>query len=163
MLLLVAADGDKVGLVEQDIRGHERGIGEQAGVDIIRIFGRLILELRHAGKLAEHGVAVEHPAELRVRGDVALDEQSVLFRVKTAGDVLRELRKRAAAQIGRHLPDGDGVHVYDAVVAFIFIGERYPVFDRPHIRAERKIAGGLYAGEYDFFAGSFFHDDSFLS
>ena len=91
MLLLVAADGDKVGLVEQDIRGHERGIGEQAGVDIIRIFGRLILELRHAGKLAEHGVAVEHPAELRVRGDVALDEKSVLFRVKTAGNVLREL------------------------------------------------------------------------
>ena len=52
---------------------------------------------------------------------------------------------------------------YDAVVAFIFIGERHPVLDRPHIRAERKIAGGLDAGKYDFFVGSFFHDDSFLS
>ena len=133
MLLLVAADGDKIGLVEQNVCRHERGVGEETGVDIIRIFGRLILELRHARKLAEHGVAVEDPAELRVRGDVALDEECVLLRVETAGNVLRELRQSAAAQVGRHLPDGDGVHIDDAVVTLVFIGERYPVLDRPHI------------------------------
>ena len=57
-LLLVVADGDEVRLIEEDVRRHEDGIGKQAGVDVVRVFSRLILKLRHAGQLPEHGVAV---------------------------------------------------------------------------------------------------------
>ena len=43
-------------------------------------------------------VAVEHPAQLRVLMHVALYEQRVLLRVEAAGDILRKLLGRVAAQ-----------------------------------------------------------------
>ena len=46
-----------------------------------------------------------------MRGHVALDKERDLVRVQAAGDVLRELLQRAAAQVGRHLAHGYGVHV----------------------------------------------------
>ena len=47
---------------------------------------------------------------------------------KPAGDILRELLKAPAAQIGRHLPYSDGVHIHDAVQAVIFILQAPPSF-----------------------------------
>lgn len=109
VLLLVAADGDVVRLVEQNVRRHQCGVGEQTAVDVLCVLGALVLELRHARELTEHGVAVEHPAELRVRGDMALDKERVLFRIQAAGNVLRELLNGAPAQVGGVLAHGDRV------------------------------------------------------
>ena len=81
MLLLVAADGDVVRLVEQNVRRHQRGVGEQTAVDILCVLGALVLELRHARELTEHGVAVEHPGQLRVLGHMGLDKHNPLVRV----------------------------------------------------------------------------------
>ena len=61
VLLLVDAHGHHVGLVKQDIRGHEDGIGEKAGVDVVGVLLGLILELGHAGQLAKAREAVEQP------------------------------------------------------------------------------------------------------
>ena len=77
------------------------GIGEEAGVDVVGVLGGLVLELGHTGELAEHGVAVQHPAQLGVGGHVGLDEQHVLLRVQAAGDVGRHLGQGAPAQVGR--------------------------------------------------------------
>ena len=74
---------------------------------------------------------------------MALDEHDVLLRIKAAGDVLRQLLQRSAAQVCRYLTDGDGVHIDDAVQAVVFVLKRDPVLDRTHIRAERQIAAGL--------------------
>ena len=163
MLLLVAADGNVVRLIEQNVRRHQGGVGEQAAVDVLGVFGALVLKLRHTRELAEHGVAVEHPAELGVRGHMALDEERVLFRVETAGDVLRELLDGAAAQVGGILAHGDRVHIHDAVQAVVLILQAHPVLDGSHVGAERQLAAGLDAGEHHFFCCFFFHFDYFLN
>ena len=137
MLLLVVAHGDEVRLVEQYIRRHEGGVGEETAVDVVGVLGALVLELGHAGELAEHGVAVEHPAELGVRGHMALHKERDLMRVQAAGDVLRELLHGAAAQVCGHLAHGYGVHVHDAVIGVVVVDHIHPVADGTHVGAER--------------------------
>ena len=62
---------------------------------------------------------------------MALKEDGVLFRIDAAGDILRKLCQRAAAQIGRILPDGDRVQIGHEVEAVEFFGTVLPVADRP--------------------------------
>ena len=160
MLLLIHAHGHQIRIVYQNVRRHQYRIGEQAGVHVVGVLGALVLELRHAGELAEHGVAVEHPAELRVGRVVALDEQCDLVRVQAAGDVLGELLHGAAAQIGGYLAHSDGVHVHDAVIGVVVVYHFNPVLYGAHVGAERQIAAGLNAREHylSFVDFLFFHD-----
>ena len=154
MLLLVVPDRDEVRLIEQYVRRHEGGVGEQTAVNVVGVLCALVLELRHAGELPEHGEAVEHPAELGVRGHMALHKERDLVRVKAAGDVLRELLQCAAAQIGRYLAHGYGVHVHYAVIGVVVVDHIHPVPDGAHVGAERQVTGGLDAREHGF---SFIH------
>ena len=91
------------------------------------------LELGHAAQLTELRIAPEHPAQLRVLRHMALDKHDILLRIQTAGDVLRQLVDAPAAERGRILPDGDGVHVDDAVQAVVVVLQVDPVFNRAHI------------------------------
>ena len=52
VLPLVVADRDDVGLVEQDVAGHQHGVVEEPGGDELLLLG-LLLELRHSAQLAE--------------------------------------------------------------------------------------------------------------
>ena len=52
VLHLVVADRHAGGAVEQDVGGHQDRIGEQAGVDVLRLALALLLELGHARQLA---------------------------------------------------------------------------------------------------------------
>ncbi len=47
MLLLVFAYGNSLGIVEQNVGGHEHGIGEQAYRHILSFGFRFVLELGH--------------------------------------------------------------------------------------------------------------------
>ena len=51
MLALVLADRHHIDVVEQDVRGLQDGIGEEADGDELLLLG-LVLELRHAAELA---------------------------------------------------------------------------------------------------------------
>src|SRR5215217_2393610 len=51
VLALVVADRDLVRLVEQDVAGHQDGVGEQRGADEVLLVD-LVLELRHPTQLA---------------------------------------------------------------------------------------------------------------
>ena len=62
-----APTGTQIRLVQQDVRRHQAGVGEQAGIDVVGVLGGFVLKLGHAGELAELGVAVEHPGQLGVR------------------------------------------------------------------------------------------------
>ena len=54
VLALVVADGHLVGVVEQDVGGLQRRVGEQPGGDELALaLGRLVLELGHPRQLAE--------------------------------------------------------------------------------------------------------------
>ena len=89
------------------------------------------LYIMDAGKLAEHGIAVQHPAQLGVGGDVGLNENRTFFRVQAAGDVLGHLGQHPAAQLGRLLAHGDGVQVGHEEVAVKFLDHLRPAADRP--------------------------------
>ena len=145
MLFLILAHGHKIGLIQQDIRRHQNGVGEQTGRDVVGMLLRLLLKLRHAAELAELRIAAEHPAQLRVLRHMALDEHDILLRIETAGDILRELFECAPPQIGGHLTHGDGVHIDNAEQTLIFVLQCSPVLDGAHVRAERQIAAGLNA------------------
>ena len=151
MLLLILAYRHQIRLIQQDIRRHKRRIGKQSAVDIVGIFRAFILELRHAAQLAEHGVAVENPAQLRVLVHMALEKQHIFLRIKTAGDILGKLLQGAAAQVGRILADGDRVQIRHKVKAVKFVRSVLPVADRAQIGTERQVAGGLNAGEHSLF------------
>ena len=155
MLLLVRADGHKVALVEQDVRGHEHGIGQKARVDVVGVLLRLILELGHAPQLAHVGEAPQEPGELAVRGHVALAVHDVLLRVQTAGDEQGQRLRAAAAQGRRVLAHGQGVQVHHAVDAVVLpaVLQGDPVAKRADIVAQRQDARGLNAAEDRLFLG----------
>ena len=151
VLLLILPHRHKVRLVEQDVRRHQAGVGKQAGVDVVGVLGGFVLELGHAGQLAEHGVALQHPGQLRVLVHVGLDKNCVALRVQTAGDVLGHLLQSAAAELRRGLAHGDGMHIGHKVEAVELVRPGAPVLDGPQVVAQVELAAGLDAGEHDFF------------
>ena len=85
VLALVVADGDAVGVVQEDVGRHQGRVGEQAGGDELAGVARgLVLELRHALQLADARGALEQPVELGVLGDMALHEDRAHVRVESA-------------------------------------------------------------------------------
>ena len=67
MLDLVLAHRHQVGAIEQDVRGHQDRIVEQARRDALDLL-RLIFELRHPLQLAERRDGVEQPLQLACSG-----------------------------------------------------------------------------------------------
>ena len=151
VLLLVLAHRDKIGLVKEDISRHKGRVGEQTGVDIVLVLGGFVLELSHTAELAEHGVAVQHPAQLGVGRDVGLDKNGALLRVQTAGNIVGQQCEHPAAQLGRLLADCDGVQIGQEKVAVKFLNHLGPVAQRPQVVAQVKLPAGLDAGEHYFF------------
>ena len=97
VLALVLADGHLVGVVQEDVGGHQRRVAEQPGRDEVGLaLGELVLELGHPAELAEAGLALHHPGELGVLGDVALDEHR--------GHVAGRGRPRTAPRRARRWP-----------------------------------------------------------
>ncbi len=63
----------KTDLVEQDVCGHEHGVGEQAGADLlVARLARLFLELHHPFEPPDGRRALQQPGQLRVRRHVRL-------------------------------------------------------------------------------------------
>ena len=152
MLLLVYAHGDEIGAEKQDVRSHEHGIIHQPHIDIVRVFRALILELRHPGRLAHIGVAVEDPRKLRMRGDVGLEIEHGLFGVYAAGEKLREKAHAHLPELRGLPPHGESVQIRDEEEGVVIILHFAPVGHRADIVAERDRARGLNAGEHHFFA-----------
>ena len=72
------------------VGGHERGVGEQAGVDIVGVLAHLVLEGGDALQLAKVGVHVEEEVELHGLGEVALEIDGGTLGVETGGKVLHQ-------------------------------------------------------------------------
>jgi hypothetical protein len=67
MLALVLPHWHLIGLIQQDVGGHQHRISEQAHIGgFWPHLGGLVLELRHSLRLPESRQATEHPVELRV-------------------------------------------------------------------------------------------------
>ena len=151
MLALVFADGNVIGLVKQDVGRHQRGVGEQPGVDVVDVFGRFVLELGHARQLAEHGVAGQDPAQFGVSVYVALNENQALFGIDAAGQQQRKGVQRLLAQFGRLLAHRQRVQVGDEIGAVVVFLHFAPVAHRAYVIAQRKNSRRLDAAENHFF------------
>ena len=130
----------------QYIACHQAGVSKQACIDIVGIFGRLILELSHTAQLAEHGVAIQHPTQLCMLVNMALDKQGVLLRIQTAGNVLSQLLQSAAAQVSGILANGDGMQISHKVETVVLVGTLCPILNGTQVRAQGQVTGGLDAG-----------------
>ena len=87
VLALIVADRHPVGVVEQDVGGHEHRVGEQPDPGrLLALLGRLVLELRHAPQLTHAGRALQQPGQLGVGRHVALHEQRAGLRVQAGGE-----------------------------------------------------------------------------
>ena len=82
VLALVVADRHDVGLIEQDVAGHQDRVVEEPGRDEVLAL-RLLLELRHPAQLAIRSHGAEQPRGLRMSDDVALDEDGRAVRVES--------------------------------------------------------------------------------
>ena len=113
VLALVDADRDDVGLVQEDVAGHQHRVGEERGRDELLCVG-LVLELRHPPQLTEARHGRQQPIRLGVGGDVALGEDRRALGVETRRDEEREEVERPLAQLLRVVLDRDRVQVDDA-------------------------------------------------
>ena len=146
VLLLIFAHRHQVGLIQQNITGHQAGIGKQTCIDIICVLGGLVLKLGHARQFAKHRVAIQHPAQLRMLMHMALDEQGVLLGIQTTGNVLRQLLQGSTAQIRRILAHGNGMQVSHKVETIILVGTFCPVLYSTQVRTQSQITRRLNAG-----------------
>jgi hypothetical protein len=147
VLPLVLADGHPGGVVEQDVGRLQDRVGEQADRGAVdALAGRLVLELRHASGLAEPGQALQHPRELGVLGDMALDEEDRAGRVDAGGEELGGGQPRPAAEQPGVVLDGDRVLVDDAVVGAVVLLQGHPLHERPQVVPEvQRVRGRLHA------------------
>ena len=113
VLALVVADRDDVGLVEQDVAGHQHRVGEERRRDELAPV-RLVLELRHPAELAEARDRAEQPSRLGVRGDVALREDGRALGVEAGREEHRGEVERLLPEVVGVVLDGDRVQVDDA-------------------------------------------------
>ena len=147
VLALVVADRDDVGLVEQDVPGHQHRVREEAGGDELAPV-RLVLELRHPAELAEARDRAEQPGRLRVRGHVALREDGRAARVEPRREQHRGKVERPLVEVGDVVLDRDRVQVDDAEEALAELLRRRVLAEAADQVAEVLVAGGLDAGEH---------------
>ncbi len=151
MLALVLPHRDLVRLVQQDVRGHEDGVGEQPDGRVLgALLGGLVLELCHSARFTVAGDAHEDPRQLVVLRHVRLHKEGGLFWVDAQGQQLRHAREGALTQllgvVSRH---GDGVLIGDEVEGVIRLLQLNELLDCSQVVAEVvTIAGGLQSGHH---------------
>src|SRR6266545_4606244 len=150
VLALVLPHRYRVGLVEQDVRGLQDRVGEQAHAGPVgALLAGLVLELGHPAGLTEPGQAPHHPAELRVPGHVRLHEQRAPLGVQPEREELGRGDPGALAQQRRLVSGGDRVQVDHAVERVVAVLQGHPVAHRSEVVAQVEgVGGGLDAGQY---------------
>ncbi len=150
VLALVLADRYLVRLVQEDVGDLEDRVREQADAGAVgALLGGLVLELGHAGRLAEAGQAVHDPGELGVLGDMALDEERAALRVESGGQQLRGGEPGVGAQVRRVLRDRDRVQVDDHVERVVGLLQGHPLAHGAEVVAEvERACCGLDSGEH---------------
>ena len=144
VLALVVAHRDPVGVVGEDVGGHQDRVVEQAHAHRLLALA-LVLELGHPAQLAHRGDAVEDPGQLGVGRDVALHEEDAPVGVEPGGEQQRRGASGPGDQLGRVVRERDRVEVDDAVdrVVGVLVGDPLP--HGPEVVAQVHVAGRLDA------------------
>lgn len=84
VLRLVLANGDETGLVEQNVGGHEHGVGVEREARVVVAGGLFLFELDHFVEPTEGRHRRQEPHHLSVGSHVTLHKQRALGRVDAA-------------------------------------------------------------------------------
>ncbi len=147
---LILADGDEGGLVGEDIGGLEEGIAEEAVGGKIFLFELLLLILvgGNALKPGDRGDHAEEGVQLKVSGDVGLDEDGAEVGVESGGEEVEgDLADVVFEGGGVGVVGGEGVVVGDEEVTLVLVLELDPVVEGSHVVTEVESSGGAHAGE----------------
>src|ERR1051325_9485684 len=87
MLLLVLTDGHEIGLIQQNVGGHQNRIGKQPDRGPFAITLALILKLRHPLELAHSRDAGEYPCKLGMCRYIRLDKNRRFLSVDSSCQV----------------------------------------------------------------------------
>ena len=152
MRLLVLPHRHKIGLVKQDVGGHQHRIAQEAEVRQIPVRQILLLVLigGHALQPADRRNHAQEQVELGVLEDLALQEEHTARGVEAGGQVV----EHHVQGVGRN-PRGVGVvrgqrvPVGDEEVALVLGGvlQLDPVGQGAHVVAQVELAGGAHAAE----------------
>ena len=96
---------------------------------------RFVLELGHAGQLAELCIAGKYPCKLAVRRHMGLDKKQALFGVYAHGNEQSICLKNLFSEGGGLLADGYGVQIGHGIDAVILLLEPDPVSECAEIIA----------------------------
>ena len=146
VLALVVADRNDVGLVQEDVPGHQHRVLEQRGRDELLLVA-LLLELRHPAQLAVARGRAEQPRRLGVRGHLALHEHRRAVGIEPGREQHRRDVQRQTMQLGRVVLDRDRVQVDDAEEGLALLLRARVLAEPARVVAERRLAGRLDAGE----------------
>ncbi len=150
VLLLVLADRHVRGAIGENVGRHQVRINVETHRGVLAVLAGLLLELRHAVEPAEARDAIEHPRQLGVLGHLALIEQDALLGIEAGGDVSGRHLADGLLQLGGILPNGDRVHVDDAVDALVRLLQLDPVEHGTEVIPQMQAAGRLHAGKHAF-------------
>ena len=131
--------------MDDDVGGHEGGVGQQAGVDVVGLAAHLVLEGGNAFELAEVGVHVEEQVELGGLRQVTLQVEGGLLGVDAAGQVLRHDAAGIGIDAARGGMGGERVVVRYEEEAVILLLHGDEIAQRAEIVAEVEVARGAYS------------------
>jgi hypothetical protein len=146
MLILVLADRHLRRVVQQDVRGHQHRIGEQAQPHR-PVAGRLLLELDHPGRLPDMGQAFQQVVQLDVFRDLRLRDQRGAARIDAGGEQHGGLFERERPYRRWIVFSGERVQVRDHRdgLGSVLRGDQRA--DGAEQVAELQVPGGLKTGQ----------------
>ncbi len=127
VLTLVFTDRYMGCLVDQDIGGLQHGVGIETHRSALLVLAGLVLELSHTIEPAEAGDTVQQPGQFAVGAHGRLREYGRFLDIDAGGQVTGGDLAGLAEELGRFLPDGNGVQIGDHIetlgVIHLHIGE----------------------------------------
>jgi hypothetical protein len=151
MLLLIVANRDMGGLVQQHVCGLQDRVGEQRDRLAFAVLAGLILPLGHAVEPAHPRGAIEQPLQFGMSRNLGLVEQDRLVGIDPAGDQGGDHLERGRIELGRVMRHADGVQICQedqarAARGFGLFLKLYIIDDRTKVIAKMRLTGGLNAG-----------------
>ena len=145
VLFLIAPNGDRIGIINQNVRRHQHRISKEAMVRG-NPFGDFIFVTGAALQQAHRSNRRQHPGQLRHFRHIRLAKENRLLRIQPAGqEIQRHIQRIGAALLGIE-QRSHRVIIGDEIKGLPFFLQFNGWPHHPKIIPDVQRAGRLYAG-----------------